>query len=336
MGKKATSTAVGGPAAKVAILSDAGATPRKQFTSSVTRSAVNRNPWLSALVNPFDSEAVQLPDEYAGGSIPLKLIEDYDVSVDANGFALYTISPGLAVSTRSGAVISALGSITTSGSDASHPDYSDCLTQFSSFRTLVVGVEVICTLSDNENQGRICAVTGFATSTYDVTGSTVKACFDDSINPLPLRDGLLVVVRPAQPPRFDTVASSQQHTLSSVTIAITGAKPSSKVSLRAVKLCEFIPTKNSLHRGSLSVEPYDMFTMSASSNMAMSEPSVHPNTSAGQKAMKEESEGLAEDAIKFLASSLTSLGILPPGLAAAGVAAYDTVKRAISHRKMRH
>jgi len=339
MGKKATTKAASGPVFTGALLEDKAAPKAvKSFSSNVTRSTINRNPWLSALVNPFDSEAVQLPDEYAGGSIPLKLIEDIDMVVDANGYAMTAVAALLVTQLRSAATLDANGAVLTLSAFSDHPDYADCLVQFGSMRTLLYGIEVISTLSDNENQGRICAVTSTSASAYLAVASTVRSCFDDAANPLPLKEGLMVVLRPTQPPRFTATNdnSQGQHTLPATTIAITGAKPGSRVSLRIVKFMEALPTKNSLHRSSVTVEPYDLFTMSAAANMALHEPAVHPNTSAGHRAMKEEGESLAEDAVKFLASSLTSLGILPPGVASVGVAAYDAVKRSISKRKMRH
>lgn len=308
--------------------------PATQKKFAVTSDHISRNAWLSALVNPFASEAVQLPDEYSGGTVALRLVEDFEMVIDANMNALHVVSPALKQATYKSTV--GADGIVTLQAPADHPDFVDFNSQFIYFRTLVMGVEVQCTLSDNENQGRI-ACSSNPNQAHGAIGSSITSVFEDTMEPMSLKEGCLVVSRPVQPPRFEQIglATAGMGTIPCVAIAISGAKVGSKMSVRVVRLVEGQPTKGSLHRGAATVEPYDMITMGVAANMAMNEPTVHPNTDGGKTAMKAEGMELAKTAVQFLAASLTAVGVLPPGVAAAGTTAYNMVHSALSRRKSR-
>lgn len=297
---------------------------KKQFTSGATRT-----PWVNALVDPFTADAVQLPDEYAGGTVALKIVEDYTCTLSAAGDLIVALSPSLARSYYTTTV--AAGAVTAS-TYSQHPDYTDFAAQFTYARTLLMAVEVSYIGSELDNQGRL-ALACTPQVEYVATGATVASLFDDAFDALPLRDGALIVSRPVQPPRFELTSTAALGfgTIPTVNIAVLGGKASATcVSVRCIKFVEAQPAKGSLHRGSMTVEPYDPHTMAIAANMAMNEPPVHPNTDGGKLAIKRESKELAEAAADWLISAAVAAGI--PGAAGARVV-YDVAKTALVRRK---
>lgn len=297
---------------------------KKQYVSSPTRT-----PWVQALVDPFTADSVQLPDEYAGGSVSLKLYEDYTVTLSAAGDFVCSVATApirsFYTTTISAGAITAVAYV-------AHTDYADFLAQFSHSRILLQAVEVNYIGSELDNQGRL-AVVCSPDQAYVTVGATVATVFDDSANALPLREGALVVARPVQPPRFEATNAVALGigTVPSVNIAVVGGKPSATVlHIRCIKFMEALPTKGSLHRGGATTEPYDPSAMAIAANMAMNEPPVHPNTDGGRSAIVSEARELADTAASWLIAAAQAAGL--PGASGARVV-YETAKAALQRRK---
>lgn len=203
--------------------------------------------FVQCVIDPENTPACRLPDDYTSPTSAIKVIEEYTVSSDAAGSCIFGIYAGLSFA-RIGYTITA-GSTGTSTVTA-HPDLASITSQFVNGRINCMSINVNYIGPLMTASGRLVAVTDQDTN-LQTDNLLITSVLDDGES-TPAQNGRRVVIRPRMSPRFLPVSGEYGAPVMPYTYFVgVGLQPNTVVfSVRVVRHFEGIPNKNSVIRGS--------------------------------------------------------------------------------------
>lgn len=235
--------------------------------------------YVACMIDPFSMDACQCPDLFAGQTVAFKLVEEYIITSDANGYAVFGASPGMSNAYSTWTVTAgATGSVAS----AAHPDQTTVAANYLYARMNCYGVEVTYT-------GASSTSTGWLTSFIhpyltDLNTQTISGILDDGVGGR-VDAGRVVIGRPNQTPRYESEASAafMTSTFPCLNFVASGLGATQTVlRMRVTRHMEGLPLKSSLMRGMATSSAADLHAMEVATNLG-SVGQVSLNTTAGRE-----------------------------------------------------
>lgn len=249
--------------------------------------------YLKCLIDPFNEPACRMPDLYGGKTVAFKLVNEYTVTSDAAGYAVFAANPALAVAECTWTVTAGVTGALVS---AQHPDYTAVNAAYVWHRLVCFGVEVSYVGAAQTAAGGITAITN--SYAQDINNVTVSTLFDDGVFNR-AQDGVVMVARPVQEPRFEVTSSSGANnpTFPCITVIGAGLPFSTPVfRVRVTRHVEGLPSKGSLMRGMAGDSVADMLALAAGANLG-EKGNNSANTASARTAAKQVASNAATAAI---------------------------------------
>lgn len=235
------------------------------------------NPMLASIAGS-SSEPFRLPDSILEESVPLVLTNEYTITSDAAGYAAWGENSNLSYAKLGWTVTAgAVGTVATTA----HPDTTTYAAAFAQSRMLMYRITVEYIGSELNAAGRLYALNAITTSGFD--SQTLANVYDDANYTGKAVDGFYDTVLFNQSPRYETTSSSTYMIATfPIRIMFAAGLPPNTVCyrVRVDRFMEGLPGRESLHRGSASVELYDAPMMEVLTNVS------HPGLHGGAAAQK--------------------------------------------------
>jgi hypothetical protein len=227
--------------------------------------------YVNAMIDPVMADPVRVPDDHVSPTVALKLTDEYTITSDAAGYAVWGVSPSLS-NARQGWTVTAGSTGAAPSFQAAHPESSNCSASFKFSRECVYEIEVNYIGAELNAAGRLVAIESTSDATYN---SVVLDTIIDDGESAPAQYGRRIVVRPTQAPRFEDAGAlgSAYMTPTFAYWAFVGVGlPATTVcfSVRVTRHFEGIPHKTSLLRGVAVPEPYNPSSLTIAANMSQS------------------------------------------------------------------
>lgn len=233
--------------------------------------------YLQCLVDPFSQPACQMPDLYGGASVAYKLVNEYTVTSDAAGYAVFAAAPSLVASEMTWTVTAgATGAATT----ASHPDNAAVSAAYYWSRLVCFGTEVTYLGAPQTASGGLTVIQ--TPNANELNGINLSSVYDDGEFGRADK-GRVVVGRPLQEPRFEQTSGALAGSPTFSVLAFIGSGlPASTVCfrVRVTRHMEGLPQRNNLMRAMAADSPVDLRAMEAAAvlgskmNTSTNEPAV--------------------------------------------------------------
>lgn len=249
--------------------------------------------YLKCLIDPFNEPACRMPDLYGGKTVAFKLVNEYTVSSDGAGYAVFGAHPSLVTADLSWTVTAgSTGAVAT----AQHTDYTATNAAYVWTRMVCFGVEVTYVGAAQTASG---GITAFAHPySTDLSSTLLSTVYDDGTF-YRAQDGAVLVGRPVQEPRFDPTTSGTANTptfpiLDFVASGLPFTVPVFRV--RVTRHMEGLPQRNSLMRGMASDSVADVVALAAGANLG-EKGITSANTAPARYAAKQVASAAASSAI---------------------------------------
>lgn len=249
--------------------------------------------YLRCLIDPFSEPACRMPDLYGGKTVAFKLVNEYTVTSDAAGYAVFAAGNALQNAEQTWTVTAGSTGVLSS---TSHPDYAALYTAYTWSRLVCFGAEVSYVGAAQTAAGGITAVLN--PLAQDIDSKVVSTLFDDGTFSR-AQDGMVAVSRPVQEPRFDatTSAGANSPTFPNITFVAAGLPFSTPVfRVRVTRHMEGLPTKASLMRSMAGDSVADMLALVAGANLG-EKGNASSNTTPARSAAKQVASSAANAAI---------------------------------------
>lgn len=266
------------------------------------------HPYVEALIDPRTASGVRMPDNYKSGTTAMKLVEEFTVTTNGGGSAMFGVLPGISRSTLSSAVVGVTSAVTETYTQ--HPDYAGYNGSHFYGRVLFYTVEIIYIGAEQTSAGRMCCVSSVGAAQYQNVDITTM--FDDSTCVMPSQAGMHCIVRPFQEPRLTDTASTSWGAdyLHVMYFAMVGCPVSTTLlDVRVTKFVESVPLRTSLMRGMVAVEPAVPNALAIAANIGTEQADVVPNSAEGRKSQVSRARKMADLAWKLLLVAGPSFGI---------------------------
>lgn len=249
--------------------------------------------YLKCLIDPFNEPACRMPDLYGGKTVAFKLQNEYTVTSDAAGYAVFGSHPSLINAELTWTVTAgSTGAATT----AQHADYTSVNAAYVWSRMVCFGVEVSYVGAAQTASG---GLTSFVhVYPTDLNSQVLATIYDDGMF-TKAQDGAVVVGRPVQEPRFESTAgtSANAPTFPCLNFVGAGLPASAAVfRVRVTRHMEGLPQKNSLMRGMAQDSVADLLALTAGANLG-EKGNASANTIPARTAAKQLATSAASSAI---------------------------------------
>lgn len=242
--------------------------------------------YLRCLLDPFSEPPCHMPDLYGGLSVAFKLVNEYTVTSDGAGYAVFAAHPALAAGDLAWTVTA--GAAAASSTSTPHPDYTSVNAAYLWSRLVCFGVEVTYLGAPSTASGGLtCIQTPLTT---DINSAVLANIYDDGEFGRADK-GRVVVARPVQEPRFESTSLTSTNTPAFPTIVFIGAGLVTGVAcfrVRVTRHMEGLPQRNNLLRAMATDSPVDMRAMEVASAVA-----GKSNTSTNEPAARIEAKKAA-------------------------------------------
>lgn len=289
----------------------------KRDAPAAPKAPSQHHPFVEAMIDPRLAPSVRVPDNFKSGTTAIKLVEEYTVSSNAGGFALFGQHPGLVRSSITNTFTGNSSSVAESYGN--HPDYTAFLAAHSKARVVMYMVEITYIGAEQTSAGRLCCVSVTGIDSY--LGVAVDSMFDDATCVMPAQAGMSCIVRPYQDPRFEhvddlTFGANHLHVMY---FGLAGAPVSTNLfDVRVTKFLEGVPKRNSLMRGMTAVEPAVPNALAIAANIGTETADTVANTHEGRTGQVSRARKMADLAWKLLLVAGPSFGIPAGALASMG------------------
>lgn len=235
---------------------------------------------MLASVAGTSDEPFRLPDSILEESVPLVLVDEFQVSSDAAGYCAFSIDPTLIYSRVAYTVTAGATGV---GAPASHPDRVTYAAAFPYARMLMYRVTVQYVGAEQTASGRFYAIN--SSGTEALQSKVLADIYDDANYTGRAIDGFYDTILFTQPPRYETpdAVLFMKPTFQSRNCFAAGLPFSTPVyRVRIERFMEGLPGRDSLHRGSAQVEFYNSGMMEVLTNAS------HPGLHGGAFAKKDQ------------------------------------------------
>lgn len=220
--------------------------------------------YLRCLIDPFNEPACRMPDLYGGKTVAFKLVNEYTVTSDAAGYAVFGAHPSLVTADMTWNVTAGSTGV---HSATQHSDYTAVNSAYVWSRMICFGMEVSYVGAAQTASGGLTSfIHPYAT---DLSSQVLSSVFDDGTFTR-AQDGAVVVGRPIQEPRFDATSSGSNNVPTFPILSFVGAGLPFSVPVfrvRVTRHMEGLPQKNSLMRGMASESVADVLALAAGANL---------------------------------------------------------------------
>jgi len=224
---------------------------------------VNSSSYLACVTDPWHAPPAQLPDEFQGPTIPLKLKQTTTVAGTATGTNALLIVPSVSSFTYPSTVTA--GGVVTWGATAPHDDYTDFLANFDEYRFISIGVKVVYIGQADLASGQV-VVYPFLSKTVGNSAGIIPANINDwrdnqsaSVHSVSIdQKSPVCAMHSYDRPPFTSIGSSTCVTVfPQLAIGFIGI-PTALVPQFAVELTinvEAVPKQGSIHHGLAQASP---------------------------------------------------------------------------------
>lgn len=285
--------AAGQPKAAVAPPAKVVAQAPKAKKASKSEVSPTTAMYLKCLIDPFNEPACRMPDLYGGRTVAFKLMNEYTVTSDGAGYAVFAAHPALLTADMTWTVTAG---VTGTAAATQHADYTAVNAAYVWSRLVCFGVEVSYVGAAQTASGGLTSFT-FPYST-DLNTQTLSTIYDDGTFSR-AQDGAVLVGRPIQEPRFEATSGASTNTPTFPVLAFVGAGlpfTTAVFRVRVTRHMEGLPQKNSLMRGMAADSVADMLALAAGANLG-EKGNVSANTPAARQAAKQVASQAASSAI---------------------------------------
>lgn len=226
---------------------------------------------MLATIAGSSDQAFRLPDSILEESVPLVLENEYTVSSDAAGYAVFSEDPSLYLAKGSYTVTAG---VTNAGTATSHPDMASYAAAFPYARMLMYRLIVEYVGAEQTASGRFYCINGIDSSC--LASATLANIYDDANYTGKAIDGFYDTVLFTQQPRYElpTTTMFSRPTFQARSMFAAGLPPTTVCfRVRIQRFMEGLPGRDSLHRGATGIEFYDPSMMEVLTNA--SHPSLH-------------------------------------------------------------
>lgn len=226
---------------------------------------------MLATVAGSSDEPFRLPDSILEESVPLVLVDEFQVSSDAAGYCAFSIDPTLIYS-RSMYTVTA--GATGIAAVVAHPDKVTYSAAFPYARMLMYRVTVQYVGAEQTASGRFYCIN--ASGIEALQSQTLADIYDDANYTGRAQEGFYDTVLFTQPPRYELPGAAlfmkpTHQTRNCFAAGLPFSTPVYRV--RVERYMEGLPGRDSLHRGSAQVEFYNSNAMEILTNA--SHPGLH-------------------------------------------------------------
>lgn len=235
---------------------------------------------MLASVAGSSSEPFRLPDSVLEESVPLVLSNEYTITSDAAGYAAWGENAALASAKLAYTVTAGA---TGAFSATAHPDATTYAAAFPYSRMLMYRITVEYVGAELNASGRIYALN--STNSAALDSQTLANIYDDANFTGRAVEGFYDTVLFNQSPRYEqTNAANFMFVSFPIRLLYAAGLPANTVCFRVRidRFMEGLPGRDSLHRGSASVELYDAPMMEVLTNVS------HPGLHGGSMSRKSE------------------------------------------------
>lgn len=235
---------------------------------------------MLATVAGTSDEPFRLPDSILEESVPLVLVDEYQISSDAAGYCAFTVDPVLAWARNNYTITAGATGLVN---PIAHPDMTTYTAAFPFARLLMYRITVQYVGAEQTASGRFYCIN--SAGVEGLQSQTLANIYDDANYTGKAQDGFYDTVLFTQPPRYEVPSATtfMRPTFQVRNCFAAGLPASTAVyRVRVERFMEGLPGRDSLHRGSAAVEFYNSNMMEVLTNAS------HPGLHGGAFARKDQ------------------------------------------------
>jgi len=223
---------------------------------------VNSASYVNCVVDPWHAPPAQLPDEFQGPTIPLKLKQTVAIPGTATGANALLISGVMQSFTRV-STVTAPG-VVTWGVGSPADDYTDFLANFDEYRTISMGIKIVYIGQADLASGQVVVFPFLSKSSGDTVGVIPTSITDwrdnqsASVHSVSLdQKAPVATLHNYDRPSFISIAGSNYASFPQLAIGFLGI-PTAVTAQFAVEITinvEAVPKQGSIHHGLAQASP---------------------------------------------------------------------------------